>query len=212
VHTTESRSLFYPRHDITGVVLAGGRARRMGGVDKGLVPLLGKPMVEHVVHALRPQVGRLLINANRNRDNYAALGLPVVPDMVGEYFGPLAGMASAMQVADTRFILTAPCDSPLIADDLAQRLYDALAQEQGEVSVAHDGNRMHPVFALLSCHLLPSLRRYLEAGERKIDRWFERHKLAIAYFRDRPETFLNVNSEDELAALAATLAHRSGAA
>jgi molybdenum cofactor guanylyltransferase len=121
----------------------------MGGIDKGLVALAGEPMVAYVLAALRPQVSHILINANRNRDRYAAYGYEVVADLIGEYFGPLAGMASAMQVAVTRYILTVPCDSPLVANDLAERLGRVLVAEQAEIAVAHDGARMHPVFALL---------------------------------------------------------------
>ncbi|MFQ6023014.1 MAG: molybdenum cofactor guanylyltransferase MobA [Acidiferrobacterales bacterium] len=202
---TTSRASF-SRHEITGVVLAGGKGRRMGGVDKGLVLLNGKPMVVHVLTALRPQVGSVIINANRNRDQYAAFGCEVIPDIVGDYFGPLAGIASAMQAVDTKYILTAPCDSPLIGDDLAARLYDGLVRERAEISVAHDGERMQPVFALLQRDLLSSVVAYLEGGERKIDRWFAKHSVATVYFTDRPETFLNVNSPEDRAALEAKLA------
>lgn len=198
----------YPRHDVTGVVLAGGRGKRMGGVDKGLVDLHGRPMVMHVIDTLRPQVGRILINANRNTDKYEALGYEVISDIVGDYFGPLAGMASAMQAASTTYVLTVPCDSPLIDDDLAERLYQALAHENADVSVAHDGERMHPVFALLKRDLLPSLQSYLQSGGRKIDRWLNQHRLAVAYFRDKPEAFLNVNNPEDREALESKLSEK----
>lgn len=196
----------YRRSDVTGVVLAGGRGRRMGGVDKGLATLAGKPMVAHVLDVLRRQVGVVIINANRSIDEYAKFGYPVVPDIVGDYSGPLAGMATALQNAVTPYVLTVPCDSPLVADDLAERLYATLVHEGAEISVAHDGERMHPVFALMQRELLPSLRAYLDAGERKIDRWFERHRLAISDFSDEPDTFLNLNSPEERAALELKLA------
>jgi molybdopterin-guanine dinucleotide biosynthesis protein A len=195
----------YPRADITGVVLAGGRGQRMGGVDKGLMPLAGKPMVTHVLAALCPQVATIVVNANRNLDQYAAFGYRVAADAIGDYYGPLAGMASAMEVATTNYVLTVPCDSPLMASDLVARLYQALAQEHAEIGVAHDGERMHPVFALLQRALLPSLQKYLQSGERKIDRWFARHNVAIAYFTDEPETFINVNDPEERAAVEARL-------
>jgi molybdenum cofactor guanylyltransferase len=200
----------YPRSDITGVVLAGGRGQRMGGVDKGLIPLAGKPMVAHVLAALRPQVATIVLNANRNLDQYAAFGCHVVADAIGDYYGPLAGVASAMQVAATTYVLTVPCDSPLLAHDLTARLYRALSDENAEISVAHDGERMHPVFALLQRELLPSLRAYLQSGERKIDRWFARHSLAIAHFPDEPETFVNINSPQERVIVEARLAQVSG--
>lgn len=196
----------YPRGDITGVILAGGRGQRMGGTDKGLMPLAGKPMVAHVLTALRSQVATIVINANRNLDRYAALGHQVTADNIGDYFGPLAGMATAMQIATTEYVLTVPCDSPLLARDLVARLYQALSEQNAEISVAHDGERMHPVFALLRRSLLASSQEYLRSGERKIDRWFARHKLAIAYFTDEPETFVNVNNPDERAAVEARLA------
>ncbi len=198
----------YPRHDVTGVVLAGGRGKRMGGIDKGLVDLHGRPMVMHVIETLRPQVGRIIINANRNVDKYEALGYEVISDIVGDYFGPLAGMASAMQTASTTYVLTVPCDSPMIGDDLAVRLYRALEAENADASIAHDGERMHPVFALLKRDLLPSLQSYLESGERKIDRWLNQHRLAVAYFRDEPEAFLNVNEPDDRQALESKLRER----
>ncbi len=194
-----------PTADITGVVLAGGRGERMGGLDKGLVELGGRPMVQYVLEALRPQVGHILINANRNQARYAALGHDIVPDVLGGYLGPLAGMASAMRVAKTRYVLTAPCDSPLVVADLAQRLYSALVRERADISAAHDGKRLHPVFALLRRDLLPSLEAYLAAGERKIDRWFARHRLAVADLSDLADNFLNVNDPQERSVLEARL-------
>lgn len=201
----EKNHIIPPRDDITGVVLAGGRGSRMGGVDKGLVALRGKPMVALALAALRPQVGRLLINANRNLQEYATFGCEVIPDALDGYLGPLAGLASAMQAARTRYVVTVPCDSPLLADDLIARLYAALAHDDADISVAHDGERLHPVFALLKRALLPSLIDYLNTGGRKIDVWFARHRLAIADLRDRADTFINVNSPEERAALEARL-------
>jgi molybdenum cofactor guanylyltransferase len=191
---------------ITGVILAGGRATRMGGMDKGLVVLNGIPMLEHILATLRPQVGDVLINANRNIERYADYGYKVVPDMLGDYFGPLAGMASAMQAAGTEYILTVPCDSPLLPSDLAVRLAAALTRDRADIGVAHDGERMQPVFSLLRCNLLASMLAYLNSGERKIDLWYAKHKLAIADFTDSPETFLNVNTPEDRAALEAKLA------
>ena len=190
---------------ITGVILAGGRAQRMGGQDKGLLPLAGRPMVAHAAAALRSQVGALLINANRNVEDYQALGYPVVSDDVGRFFGPLAGMLAAMAVADGDYLLTAPCDSPLLAADYARRMYAALASERAELSVACSGDRLQPVFSLLRTELRDSLRGYLEAGERKIDRWFAAHRMAQADFSDRPDMFRNINTPEELAELEAEL-------
>ena len=193
------------RKEITGVILAGGRAQRMGGIDKGLILLNGNPMVEHVIAALRVEIDNLLISANRNLEQYAAFGYPVVPDIMDGYLGPLAGMASGMQAAKTRYIVTVPCDSPLIANNLVQRLYETLIRDDADICTAHDGERMHPVFAVIRCELLPSLLENLNAGQRKVDRWYAQHRLAVAYFRDEPEAFLNVNSLEQRAELESRL-------
>ena len=206
MESSAQTSELFPRSEITGIILAGGRARRMGGVDKGLVLLNQRPMIEHVLTALRPQVGAILINANRNAEKYAALGCPVVPDALDGYLGPLAGLASGMQAATTPYVVTVPCDSPLIGADIVPRLYETLAREHAEICVAHDGERTHPVFTLLKRELLPSLLAFLAAGERKIDLWFAKHKLAVAYFSDTPQAFINVNSPEECRELEARLA------
>ncbi len=177
----------------------------MGGEDKGLVVLNGQPMVAHIIARLRPQVKAILISANRNQERYAAFGCRVVPDLIEGYQGPLAGIASGMRVATTSYVTTVPCDSPLIGADLVARLGQALSREGAEVAVAHDGERTHPVFLLLEHSLLPSLTTFLEAGERKIDRWFVQHRVATADFSDCPEAFLNVNDPAEHRALEARL-------
>ena len=200
----------YPRHDITGVVLAGGRARRMGGEDKGLIAVNGEAMVLHALRGLTPQVGALLVNANRNREHYAKLGnCDVVADEGGDYAGPLAGMASAMQRAKTRYILTVPCDSPLLAPSLGERLFAALVADDAEISVAHDGTRMQPVFALLDCALRQSIVDYLASGGRKIDTWYAQRRLALAELADHPDMFLNINTPEERALLEKRLAGQS---
>lgn len=193
------------RHDVTAVVLAGGQARRMGGTDKGLIELAGRPMIEYVLDRLQAQVQAVLINANRNLDRYRRYGHPVVPDRDGEFSGPLAGMASAMAAAHSRYILTAPCDSPLLPTDLARRLLEALHNADAEIAVAHDGERMQPVFALLDTSLRASLEQALADGERKIDRWYAGHRLALADFSDAQNAFGNVNTPEELERLAARL-------
>ncbi len=192
----------YPIDRIAAVVLAGGQGRRMGGEDKGLVEVAERPMVTHVLDRLRPQASVLLISANRNRGRYAAItGCTVVPDREDGYAGPLAGMASAMEVASTRFLLTAPCDAPLVPERLGPRLYRALVDERADLCVAHDGVRLQPVFALIGCSLLDSLLAYLRSGERKIDRWYARHRMARADFSDVPECFSNINTPGERSAL-----------
>jgi molybdenum cofactor guanylyltransferase len=196
------------RPTLTGVVLAGGQARRMGGQDKGLIALAGRPLVAHALDILRPQVDALLINANRNLERYAALGVPVVSDRVGDFFGPLAGMAAALEAASTDAIVTLPCDSPLAPPDLAQRLLAALERETAELAVAHDGMRLQPVFALVPKAQSASLHAFLETGERKIDRWYAQHRMARADFSDCPEAFANVNAPEDLQALEAELRGR----
>ena len=187
--------------DITAVILAGGQSRRMGGIDKGLLELQGKPMVRHVIEALQPDVGTLLINANRNSDRYEAMGYAVVPDRLEGYLGPLAGMASGMSAATTKYIVTAPCDCPLVGIGLVRRLYHSVLNENAQIGVASDGKRMHPVFALLQRDLLPDLLAYLDSGERKIDRWYARHRVSVTRFDDVPQWFQNVNRPEEHAEL-----------
>ena len=183
----------------TGVILAGGRATRMGGRDKGLVQFKGKCLVEHVIAALRPQVGKLLISANRNQSRYTELCAgPVLVDTFGNYDGPLAGMVTALAQAHTDYVLFVPCDSPYLNPQLAERLYTNLLQVQAEISVAHDGKRMHPVFSLLKRSLLSNLLTFLENGERSVHRFFAQQSLAHTDFSDSPDTFLNINSPEEL--------------
>jgi molybdopterin-guanine dinucleotide biosynthesis protein A len=184
-----------PRKDtVTGVVLAGGRARRMGGRDKGLVTFAGRPVVEWVIEALAPQVGGLVINANRNLETYAAYGHPVVSDEIEGFQGPLAGFASAMAAVATPWIATLPCDGPFPAPDLVERLSARLVEEDAAIAVATDGNRMQPVYALIPVALASSLKAFLASGERKIDRWYANHRIALTDLSDRPKGFANINS------------------
>jgi len=190
-----------PVHDITAVILAGGKARRMDGEDKGLITLKDRAMIDYIISALQPQADNIIINANRNQEQYSIYGLPVIADILGDYLGPLVGMATGMQHSGTSYIVTAPCDSPFIPDMLVENLYQALADNHAEISVAHDGERMQPVFALLRCDLLPSLLAYLEEGGRKIDSWYQQHHLTIADFSESPDTFLNLNTPEDRQAL-----------
>jgi molybdopterin-guanine dinucleotide biosynthesis protein A len=194
-----------PLEDITGLVLAGGRAQRMGGVDKGLVPLAGRPMVAHVLAALRPQVGAILINANRHLDQYAAFGHPLIADRHEGFLGPLAGLAVGLDAALSDYVATVPCDSPLLGPDLVARLAGALIENGADISYAHDGERAHPVFALVRRRLRGDLDAYLAGGGRKIDQWFARHPHVAADFSDCPDTFINVNSPEERQMLEARL-------
>lgn len=193
------------KHTVTGVILAGGQARRMHGQDKGLVELAGSPMVQYVLISLAAQVGHIIINANRNRDIYGHFGHPVIADEFEGFCGPLAGIASSMRVVDTPFMVTAPCDSPFVPPDMVERLYMQLAHEDADISVAHNGERIQPVFALLKTSLLESVLSYLRDGERKIDKWFKLHKLALTDFSDKPDTFLNINTPEDLELIEAKL-------
>lgn len=182
---------------VTALVLAGGLARRMGGQDKGLVPLAGRTMVEHVLERIRPQVARVLINANRNAERYAAFGHPVIGDSPGGFLGPLAGIASALPHVTTEYVLTVPCDAPLLVPDLARRLLAACHAAGAEAAVADDGARLQPVFLLLRTAVAPGLQAYLAGGGRKIDTWLAQLRLARADFSDAPDCFVNVNDPGE---------------
>jgi molybdopterin-guanine dinucleotide biosynthesis protein A len=190
---------------VTGVILAGGRATRMGGVDKGLIPVHGRPMITWVIDVLRPQVAEILVNANRNLDEYRALGYPVIDDGDRDFRGPLAGIASGMRAAVSKYVAFAPCDSPLVCGDLVARLHAALSSAGTRIAVAHDGERLQPVFALLESTLLDDLMRYLDSGGRKIDRWYAEHGYASADFSDVAESFANINAPEEKQALELTL-------
>jgi len=188
-----------PRARVTGVILAGGQARRMGGIDKGLVEFRGRPMIEWVLDALGEQLDTVVINANRSHEAYARLGVPVIADERDGYQGPLSGMATAMANAGTEWILTVPCDSPFVPPDVVARLWSRA--NDVDIVTAHDGDRLQPVFSLIRVQLQPSLLSFLDAGERKIDRWFGTHRHATADFSDIPNTFINVNTPEELARL-----------
>jgi molybdopterin-guanine dinucleotide biosynthesis protein A len=196
------------KNQITGVILAGGMARRMGGQDKGLIQVAGKPLIEHVIGGLQPQVGTLIININRNLDRYKVYGLPLVVDSISGYHGPLVGMASCLCVVDKEFMATVPCDSPRLPHDLVQRLYRGLLREHAEISVAHDGEYIQPVFALMKTSLLNSLLDFLDRGKRKISDWYDEHKLATVDFSDVPEAFININTPEDVGQLEAELEKR----
>ena len=187
------------RDRLTGLILAGGRARRMGGEDKGLIPYQGRPLIEHALERLRPQVATLAINANRSRAAYARFGFPVVADAEAGFLGPLAGMLAGLRFADTELVLCAPCDCPGIASDLGARLAAALADGGAPVAVAASGGKMQPVFALLRCGLADALAEFLAAGGRKIDRFYEQQGCVEVPFDD-PDAFRNINRPEDLAA------------
>ncbi|MBL0665323.1 molybdenum cofactor guanylyltransferase MobA [Aeromonas jandaei] len=202
---SESPSSHFP---VSAVILAGGRATRMGGEDKGWVELAGRPLIAHVLERLRPQVDEILINANRSHDRYQALA-PVISDDNRDYLGPLAGMQAGLAAARHDWVLFVPCDGPALPPDLMSRFRAALTPDT-ELVVAHDGDWLQPVVALLHTSLLPSLSATLAEGERKIDIWFARHKMAVVSFADQPDAFINLNSPDELAAYEARLQDATG--
>jgi molybdenum cofactor guanylyltransferase len=185
---------------ITGLVLAGGQGRRMGGVDKGLVSLDGRPLVAHVLERLAPQVADVLINANQNLERYADFGTPIVPDAVGGFAGPLAGLHAGMTRTAREFIVTVPCDSPFLPGDLVARLATAQAAHDAQLAVAKTFDQPHPVFALVKRDVLPHLAAFLEGGGRKIDAWYATLDVIEVPFDDEADAFRNINTADELAA------------
>ncbi len=196
---------------ITGVVLAGGRGRRMGGVDKGLQLLDGKPLVHWVVERLAPQVDELLINANQNGGRYAAFGHRVVADQIPGFAGPLAGLHAALAAASHPLVATVPCDSPFLPDDLVFRLFSALTATGAEIAVARTFDQPHPVFCLCKREVLPHLNEYLANGERKFERWYSTLNVVEVPFNDESEDFANLNTRDELARCAPACDRPSGA-
>jgi molybdenum cofactor guanylyltransferase len=187
--------------DITGLVLAGGRGSRMGGVDKGLQNHHGLPLALHALLRLQPQVGSVMINANRNLGAYESMGAPVWPDSVPDYAGPLAGLLVGLEHCETPYLATVPCDTPNFPVDLVARLATALAEADAEIAMAstlEDGaQRTQPVFCLLKANLSESLLRFLQSGERKVDRWTAQHRCVAVPFDDA-DAFFNANTPDEL--------------
>ena len=189
-------------HDnISGLILAGGRAQRMGGEDKGLVLLNGQAMIEYVLASLAPQVHSLAINANRSFEHYQRYGHTVIGDELTDFQGPLAGFASGLKQCTTDYMVTAPCDGPLLCNDYVQCLYQSALEKKARISVATDGKRLQPVYALLHQSLLPSLLDFLARGDRKIDLWYKQEGYAECDFSDRPDIFTNVNSREDLTTL-----------
>ena len=196
----------FQAEDITGVILAGGRGSRMGGVDKGLQNHQGMALALYSLLRLGPQVGHVVINANRNLGAYESFGVPVWPDTVDDFAGPLAGFLAGLEHCQTNLLLTVPCDTPNFPDDLAQRLAAALETEGADLAyaVTQEGGRAqtHPVFCLMKSALSESLVAFLHGGGRKIDRWFEQHRSIGVPFAD-PAAFFNANTAAELAQLQA---------
>jgi molybdenum cofactor guanylyltransferase len=195
--------------DITGLVLAGGRGTRMGGVDKGLQNFNGLPLALHSLMRLQAQVGQTMVNANRNLSAYASFGAQVWPDTMADFAGPLAGFLTGLERCETPYMVSVPCDTPLFPDDLVARLSQALVREQADIAMVtapeEDGQlRTQPVFCLMNADLLESLARFLKEGGRKIDAWTARHKTVLVKFDqsgDSPKAFFNANTLAQLHAL-----------
>ena len=189
------------KDQITGLVLAGGRGSRMGGVDKGLQNFRGMPLAMHALLRLQAQVGETLLNANRNIAAYESMGVPVWPDAVPDYPGPLAGFLAGLERCETPYLVVVPCDSPLFPQDLVERLAEAFADESTEIAVAatRDGDTLQaqPVFCMMRAGLMESLVRFVHSGQRKIDRWTALHATRLVAFEDA-EAFANANTTDEL--------------
>ena len=194
---------------ITGVVLAGGRGERMGGVDKGLALFHGVPLALHTLRRLQLQVGPSMLNANRNLERYQSFGVPVVADSVPDYAGPLAGFIAALQHCRTPYLMTVPCDSPLFPSDLVSRMAQALADNDADIAMASAPEpdpsgtlvpRAQPVFCLMALRVLPSLTQFVASGRRKIDAWTAQHKTVLVAFDDAG-AFANANTLAQLQAL-----------
>ncbi len=181
---------------VTGIVLAGGQGRRMGGVDKGLQLLHGKPMVAAVLARLAPQVSEIIINANQNLDAYERFGHRVVPDAIGGFAGPLAGLHACLGEANHDLVLTVPCDSPFLPLDLLKRLRKEL--RENDLAVAKTGDQAHPVFSLVRVSVLDHLSKFLSTGGRKIDAWYSTLEVIEVPFDDEADAFRNINTREEL--------------
>ncbi len=186
---------------VTGLVLAGGQGSRMGGVDKGLAPFRGRPLVEHVIERLAPQVGEILVNANRNPADYARFGHRVIADEIPGFAGPLAGFERGLAHARGDLVATVPCDSPFLPADLVARLRAELERAGADLAVAKTGDQPHPVFCLMRRGVHASLGQFLASGQRKIDKWYAALHVVEVAFDDEPDAFANINTRDELAGL-----------
>ncbi|MDX1346084.1 MAG: molybdenum cofactor guanylyltransferase MobA [Sedimenticolaceae bacterium] len=184
--------------DITAVILAGGRGERMGGMDKGMLILHEKPLVQHVIDAIEPHVQEILINANRHLDYYSGFGYPVIEDMFPGFAGPLAGILSSMHHIRTPWMLVAPCDVPGIPVDFVERLVEASERSASGIAVAHDGRRLQSAHLLLPVSLKTELDSWIVSGRRSIKDWLQTHDISLADFSDQPAAFTNINTPDDL--------------
>ena len=186
---------------ISCIILAGGLATRMGGVDKGLVRLQNKLLIQHIIARLAPQVDEILINANREIAQYQSFTYPVLQDAHSNFIGPLAGFSLGLQHAKHDYLLTVPCDSPLLPHDLAQRLQNALIKNNADIAVASSDGNAHPVFCLCKKSVLPTLTAHLAAGERRVSSWQRSLAYTEVDFSDCSDAFINLNTFEDIAAL-----------
>jgi molybdopterin-guanine dinucleotide biosynthesis protein A len=186
---------------ITAIILSGGRATRMGGINKGLIPLQGKALIAHVIARLTPQVDEIFINANQSMDAYKAFNLPVLKDENADFIGPLAGFSLGLKQAKHDYLLTVPCDSPMLPLDLCQRLLAALKEKNADIAIASSQEIIHPIFSLCKKSVLPSLTQYLDQGDRRVSAWQKSLKYVNVEFSEFNDAFTNINTLEQLAAL-----------
>jgi molybdopterin-guanine dinucleotide biosynthesis protein A len=186
---------------VSAIILAGGRATRMGGEDKGLLLLQKKPLIQHVIERLKPQADEILINANREITQYQMFGYPVLQDENADFIGPLAGFCLGLQHAKHEYVLTVPCDSPSLPLDLADRLLIGMAEAHADIAIVSSDGDVHPVFCLCKKTVLPSLIDYLASGERKVSTWQKFQKYVAIDFSDNPDAFINLNTFEDLTTL-----------
>ncbi|MGJ8620392.1 MAG: molybdenum cofactor guanylyltransferase MobA [Methylophilaceae bacterium] len=194
-----------PVASVSAVILSGGRATRMNGLDKGLVTLHNKPLIQHVVERITPQVNEVLINANRKIEQYQTFNLPILQDDNPNFIGPLAGFSLGLKHCKHDYLITVPCDSPLLPGNLAERLMKGLINHSADIAVAKSAGNNHPVFSLMNKSVLPSLLAYIEQGGHKVSTWQKSLQYIEVEFNDCNEAFINLNTFEELDTLALKL-------
>ncbi|MBT4836026.1 MAG: molybdenum cofactor guanylyltransferase [Methylococcales bacterium] len=191
----------YPIDNISGVILAGGQARRMNHQNKSLLKINNKSMIEHVIVAIQPQVGKLYLNINTDFNSFHQMNLSIITDDQSEKLGPLAGINAVLSRIDTDYLVTVPCDSPMITSDLVNRLFKSM--KDNRPCIAHDGLRAQPLFSLISKQSLHSLSEYIASGQRKAITWFKNNQVKYVDFSDKQDSFINANTPDDLQKLEA---------
>jgi len=188
------------REQITAVILAGGRGHRLDGMDKGLLPFRGRPLIDHVIDIIQPQVGALIISANRHRERYAAWGSPVMADSEPDFSGPLAGISHVLEKITTPYLLVVPCDMPFLPKELTARLAQALLMDNAQAALARGAGRLQPLCVLLRHDVAGDLHRFRASGDAKVARWLLGLRHVVVDFYDRPASFHNINTPSDLMA------------